>query len=275
MEFDKYIGSQVPWHWHREVELFYVDHGILEYNTPNGITSFPAGSGGIVNSNILHMTKPHSDFPDTIQRLHIFDTSLIGGWNGSLIEQKYISPLINAPWVEIVGLFPENPNHLPLINKIRQSFELSEKDLLYEIYLRNKLSEIWCELIELSKPLWHTTGIYSKENDKIKLMLIYIHEHYQHKLSIREIATAAYVSERECFRVFHDCLRTTPISYLNNYRLQNACHMLVETKDTITNISLSCGFGSSSYFGRIFLEYIGLTPAQYRRKWQNSAIFGQ
>ena len=42
-----------PWHWHKSVELFYIAEGALEYHTPKGKWIFPAGSGGMVNSNML------------------------------------------------------------------------------------------------------------------------------------------------------------------------------------------------------------------------------
>ena len=35
-ELDKYIGCYVPWHWHRTVELFYMESGSIEYDTPGG-----------------------------------------------------------------------------------------------------------------------------------------------------------------------------------------------------------------------------------------------
>ena len=56
-ELDKYIGGYVPWHWHRTVELFYMESGSIEYDTPGGKILFPAGSGGMINPNVLHMTK--------------------------------------------------------------------------------------------------------------------------------------------------------------------------------------------------------------------------
>ena len=43
---------------------------------------FPAGSGGIVNSNVLHMTKAISQKEKNIQLLHIFDVSLLAGGTG-------------------------------------------------------------------------------------------------------------------------------------------------------------------------------------------------
>ena len=51
VELDKYAGIQSPWHWHKEAELFYMEQGGPEYDTPQGRTAFTAGSGGFVNLN--------------------------------------------------------------------------------------------------------------------------------------------------------------------------------------------------------------------------------
>lgn len=270
--FDKYMGSFVPWHWHKAVELFYMQSGVLEYYTPKGKQVFPAGSGGMVNSNVLHMTRPLAESGKSIQFLHIFDTSFIAGQQGNLIEQRYITPIIAVPQLEILPLYPDNPEQAPLLNTIRESFQLSEDAFGYEIKLRGVLSDLWLQLLTISRPMLDEKGAYDKINDKVKLMMIYIHEHYSEKISISEIASAAFSSERECFRAFHDCLHTTPVDYIKRYRLQIACHMLAKSRETITFISHSCGLGSSSYFGKVFREYIGCTPIEYRHKWQNSDI---
>ena len=76
---DKYIGRSVPWHWHKAMELFYMESGALEYYTPGGKVCFPAGSGGLVNSNVLHATKAISQSEKNIPILHIFDASLLAG----------------------------------------------------------------------------------------------------------------------------------------------------------------------------------------------------
>ena len=108
-----------------------------------------------------------------------------------------------------------------------------------------------------------------KSNDKIELMMIYIHEHYGEKISIPELAAAAYLNERECYRVFRDCLHMTPVEYMKAYRLQAACQMLAKGQEPVTVISHDCGLGSSSYFGKVFREYAHCSPTEYRRKWQN------
>ncbi len=42
-QLDKYRERFVPWHWHKTVELFYMESGGIEYFTPGGRTVFPEG----------------------------------------------------------------------------------------------------------------------------------------------------------------------------------------------------------------------------------------
>jgi transcriptional regulator GlxA family with amidase domain len=101
-------------------------------------------------------------------------------------------------------------------------------------------------------------------------MMIYIHDHFAEKISVRDLAAAAFLSERECYRVFQNCLHMTPTEYLTSIRLQMACRMLAETRESVTDIGHACGLGSSSYFGKTFREHTGYTPLEYRRKWQDN-----
>ena len=87
-ELDKYIDPMVPWHWHRTVELFYMESGCLEYTTPNGKWVFPAGSGGFVNSNVLHTSQVTQTEESNLQLLHLFEPSFISGEHGNRMEQK-------------------------------------------------------------------------------------------------------------------------------------------------------------------------------------------
>lgn len=88
-ELDKYIGHYVPWHWHKTVELFYMESGSIEYDTPGGKLLFPAGSGGIVNSNVLHMTKAISQKEKNIQ-LHMIFVRLV---SVIISKQSYVQTI--------------------------------------------------------------------------------------------------------------------------------------------------------------------------------------
>ncbi|MBU5482032.1 AraC family transcriptional regulator [Blautia sp. MSJ-19] len=271
-ELDKYPDRSAPWHWHKAVELFYMEKGSIEYYTSSGRTVIPEGSGGIVNSNVLHMTRALSTSGTVRSTLHIFDTSLIGGRHGSRIEQKYITPVITASRIELLVLSPDNHRHTQLLNLLRDSFLISEQDLGYELRLRSALSEIWLGIYREALPLLEKSENEILDSSRLKELMTYVHEHFSEKITVQQLSSNALMSERECFRLFHDCLHTSPMEYVRNYRLQMACQMLIESKDSITVISHTCGLGNSSHFGKIFREAMNCTPSEYRQKWQNHDI---
>ena len=255
------------WHWHNALELFYIEKGSLTYYTPSGEFIFTEGCGGLVNSNILHMTQTISDPEHTIQYLHIFDPVFLSGSAGNLIDQKYISYLTMQSSYDIIKLTPDAPSDQLLLEKIKASFSLSQDTFGFELKIRNQLSDIWIDLIDKLKNSAKASVISTKHNDRIKQMLSFIFQHYSNTVSIREIAQAGFCSERECYRIFQNCLHMTPNEYLMNYRLQKACDRLQNTNDSITDISHLCGFGNSSYFGRVFKEHLGCTPSSYRKHY--------
>ena len=271
-EIDKYVGRFVPWHWHRPIELFYIESGGLEYCTPKSKMDFYAGSGGFINSNTLHTTRVLSQSERNIQLLHIFDPTLISGREGSIIEQKYVLPITTAPQIEILPIYPLDSQRMELLAKIKDAFQLDENKSGYEIKLRDALSEIWRILFMMFQEQLGGTQAANKDDERLKMMLIYIHEHYAKKISVSELAKAGCLSERACFRIFQDYLHTTPTEYLTSYRLQEAGRRLISGQDSVTEIALTCGFGNSSYFGKVFLQNFGMTPTDYRYKWQDNTI---
>lgn len=272
-EIDEYDGRFVPWHWHRPIELFYIESGTLEYYTTKNRLSFSTGMGGFVNSNVLHMTKPLSSYEEkTNQLLHIFDPALISGYHGSRIEKKYVIPVIAAPQIEIVAFSPDNCKHNEILHLISGAFKISDKDIGYEIKIREILSKAWLILFDLLSEQLHKNSSYDKNDERLKVMMIYIHEHYTEKISISDLAREAYLSERECFRLFRTYLHTTPTDYIRSCRLQEACRLLANTQGTVADIGLACGLGDGSYFSKIFKGCMNCTPIEYRKKWQDTNI---
>ena len=268
-ELDKYADPFVPWHWHNAVELFYMEKGSLEYETPSGKIVFPEGSGGLVNSNVLHKTHilnyPHT----TTQKLHIFDPAFFSGQSGGRIEQTYFLPMIADPLFEILPLSPELPEQALILDLIQNAFSLNEQEVGYEITLQRALLDIWLKLYCLYRKKESPHYRKSRNVDAAKRMMLYIHEHLMDSITVKDLAESVFLSERECYRIFRECLHTTPTNYIIGCRLQEACRLLTGSTASVTEIAYSCGFGSGSYFSRRFVREIGCTPNEYRTSWQN------
>lgn len=265
-QLDDYIDPYIPWHWHRQIELFYMESGSLEYTTPHGTWLFTEGMGGMVNSNVLHQSRPGDSKNPNIQLLHIFDPSLLAGKQGSQIEERYMLPLLTDRKTEMIALHPEDPAEGEILKMVKEAFLISDQEWGYEVKLREKLTQIWLRLVQMIRPEKEKEEMQPSEDEKVKRLMLYIHEHYRESISVEQMAESVYISKRGCFRVFREQLHMTPVEYIHSYRLQRVCQMLMDSDRSITEIAQECGFGSSSYLGRLFHDKMGCTPAQYRRK---------
>lgn len=258
-------GNVFPWHWHRELEIFYMREGTLEYHLPGGVTTFTQGQGGFLNTNILHKTTCKQD-DACIQEEQQFSPEFIGGQENSLIMRKYVQPILSSPDISLVKFDPDIPEHRPILNALCRCYGLyAEKSEGYELALQQQMLLFWKELYDLTR-VWQKTQNAPVDDHRIKQMLAFIAEHYGEPLQLEDIAAAAYMSPRACGRCFQAKLGTTPFAYLMDYRTQRAGELLVSTTLPVSEISSRCGFCSSSYFGRIFREKTGVTPNQYRKQ---------
>ena len=97
-----------------------------------------------------------------------------------------------------------------------------------------------------------------------KKMISYIYHHFGDRVRLQDIADAGCVNTHTCCDIFRHYLHTTPIRFLNQFRLEMASRLLVTTDTTIEHISFSCGFDSSAYFIKMFRETYHMTPRVYR-----------
>ena len=59
-------------------------------------------------------------------------------------------------------------------------------------------------------------------------MVTFIYEHFDEEISVTDIAKAAFVSERECFRLFKTLLNTAPLTYYHSFNGHIGTHFDVE-----------------------------------------------
>lgn len=257
------LGSyEVPWHWHKTAELFIVESGTVEYTTPGGSWRFPAGCGGYLNPNVLHRSRVVPGSGETVQLLHLFAPALLSGGAGNRLEQKFILPLTASP-LELLPL--DAAEQGALLAAIHRAFALDDDAWGYEFSLREELTAIWRQLLVLARPYLQQTPRVRESDGQIKSMLRYINEHYAQDIPVDRLAEAGHVSRRTCFRLFRETLHMPPLEVMRGLRLQEAARLLAESDRSVTDIALSCGFDSASYFGKLFAERYGCPPGQYRK----------
>ena len=99
----------------------------------------------------------------------------------------------------------------------------------------------------------------------IRQAMAYIHEHFRDKITRTEIAQHINISNDYLTYCFRQELNTTPIKYIQRYRINMAKSALKNSQQSITEIALEVGFSDSGYFSRLFRRYVGMSPIQYRQ----------
>lgn len=264
-DIDTFLDSTCPWHWHGEVELFYIRSGTLEYHLPSGCHVFQTGEGGFVNAGVLHMTRRRGPGP-CLQEEVLFHPRFLGGEEDSLITQKFVRPLVEDPGLALLRLGPDRAEHREVLDIIRRACaSYLERRPDYELEAKELAARMWRLLLELPRDSCRVERPDRRANSlRVKTMMEFIGEHYGEKLTLEQIAQAGCVSPRECGRCFQETLGMRPFQYLTDVRLRRACQLLANTGLSATEIAVSCGFGGSSYFSRAFRARFGCPPREYR-----------
>lgn len=84
--------------------------------------------------------------------------------------------------------------------------------------------------------------------------------------NVENLKEALNMSKSSLLRKFNRLLNTSPNNYIRTKRLLMAAQMFDEGADRVSDVCYSCGFNSTSYFAKCFLNYYGMTPVEYMKK---------
>lgn len=113
-----------------------------------------------------------------------------------------------------------------------------------------------------------TDKVYSGSSPIIKKVITYINLHYRNNISLKSAAETIHVNSTYLSTLFKRELGISFVAYLNSVRLAHAEELLNNPALTVTEVCLSTGFSSSSYFTKLFKAKNGTTPNEYRRHSQ-------
>lgn len=256
----------IPWHWHEELELGYIEKGTSRITTIDSEYTIHQGDGFFINSNVMDKKENGNPGSCTIEINNIFHAVFLSGHFKSRFETKYINPIINNRQLEVHVIrrgHPASDNILDNLSLLRKLNAAADS----EFQIRNILSETWLFLMEdiRTNHQERRDAGFTYQN-RLRSMLSYMHRHYAEKISLSQIAAAAGISEREATRCFQKNIGQSPMEYLIGYRLNQSKTFLKEGGRTITEISYLCGFTDSAYFGKAFRKTYGMTPSSYRKE---------
>ena len=85
-------------------------------------------------------------------------------------------------------------------------------------------------------------------------------------LGASRVAERFGIPEKRVYEIVKRGTGMTFREYLTDLRMRKAARLLRNTVEGISEIAQSCGYHSSSTFYRLFQEYYGMSPGQYRKE---------
>lgn len=103
----------------------------------------------------------------------------------------------------------------------------------------------------------------------------YIKENYHKDISRDEVANTVNLAPCYFSQVFKQTFGESFVEYVRKIRIEKAKHLLQSTNYQNSKISTQVGYNDSKYFTRVFREYTGLTPCDYKKMLASAKQYAQ
>jgi AraC-like DNA-binding protein len=127
----------------------------------------------------------------------------------------------------------------------------------------------------LRKTLEHVFSTIEQQEEFTPPLLIgkaleYMRNNLDRDISRDETARHAGISPSHFSRLLKERTGRSFTELMRQCRVDLACDLLCQTEKPLALIATSCGFCDQSYFTRVFQDVKGLTPRQYRNRYQSN-----
>ncbi|WP_417360768.1 GlxA family transcriptional regulator [Galbibacter sp.] len=115
-------------------------------------------------------------------------------------------------------------------------------------------------------------GQKTHQDEEVKRAQQYIEKNYHKKITVDELANMVAISRRSFERRFKQATENTVLEYLQRVKVEAAKRSFESSRDNISEVMYEVGYLDTKAFRNIFRKYTGLTPVQYRYKYNRKHI---
>lgn len=231
-----------PAHFHEEYTIGVSVNGIQQFDLQGKSCFAEPHSIFLIKPHIMHSHRPIADL----------------GWS---FKSLYLSNDLMEHWLKDAGI--EEINNDPLIikdhNLFKQYIHLhANKSMPDEAFLADFIQQL------LSKTTQNANRTESGLPKGIVAVKSYLSEHFNQKLSLKNISNIYQIDKYQLIRQFKQHLGVTPNTYVTILRIEKARKM-INHGYPIVEAALEAGFYDQSHFHHNFLYYTGVTPGNFNK----------
>jgi AraC-like DNA-binding protein len=252
--------SNHTWHFHPQYEISLILKGSGKRFIGDHIGTFYPGDLLLIGPNIPHCWISDDQQTENEMLVVQFDPLFLGEPFYSIPEARAIKSLLTATRRAL--LFSQESlggDARQWLENIRSHTGLAR--IAHFLLLFQALSQ--CEQEALASDDYvveqSVRGV-----DRLTNAINYVKNHLHEEIKQPDVAKLVNMAPQSFSRFFRAQTGRTFVSFVNEVRITEACHLLATTDRDILDIALSCGYANISHFNRKFLENRKLTPSRFR-----------
>ena len=260
------------WHYHPEIELIYFIKGKTSGVIGDGFHQFEEGDLAILGANFPHVLQEDKEYARHHPDQPPF--GLIIQFTEDFLGNEFLE---KPEWFAVKQLLKKSHrglafSHLvvkkvaPLLLQMHQMSETRKLLSLLDVLIT--LSESEGHRYLTSKDYFYD---HTQDEDRMRCVNQYVYQNFAEKISIKDIAAIANMTESSFCRYFKTRTLKSFTRFLNEVRISYACRLLNNNAYSITDVCFESGFTNLSYFNRQFKQVMKMSPQQYKI-WKRGAI---
>ncbi|AEL24611.1 AraC family transcriptional regulator [Cyclobacterium marinum] len=251
------------WHYHPEIELVYVEAESGISHVGKNISTFEGSELILIGGNVPHLNFDYRMETTYHQVVVQFKNDFIPNTIAATPEFGSINHLMERAYMGLRFYGNTKTSVGKLLKDIKtENTYLSLIEIMNILQLLSVSSEVETLNTEDTRVKFYL-------NDKIRMGTIYnyIHEKYDKKPDVNELAERVHLSTPAFCRYFKKQTNLTFTAFVNQYRISQARTMLLH-QHKISDTCFAVGFESLSYFNQVFKRITGESPSSFQKKHQ-------
>jgi AraC-like DNA-binding protein len=261
-------GIPFWWHYHPEFELTLTLNSRGQRYIGDSIASYDDGDLVLLGPNLPHTWcsaeridagQPH------IALVMWFTEAWATSVTSALAEMGAVAPMLARAGRGIVFSPEAAAKARPIIETIPSRAPADRLLRLMEVLALLAGDGDWTAI---AGPGSDRARVGSPDQDRVKRVLDYLHDHYRERVAIDALADVAALSPSGFHRLFRRHTRLTVSDYIAQLRIGQACALLINSARPIAHIAGEVGYANLANFNRRFRDLKRTTPRAFRLSFQ-------
>ncbi len=265
LQIDREMYFYDTLHQHPEVQLTFIESSSGTLIHGDYLGQFSAGDIYLVGSNVPHVFRNDDSYYENRKSGAAVSKSIFFNW------KSFGNAFIHLPETEEITTFLEDTARgIKVTGKTADEVRVNLLEA-FESHGINRLTLLFSILdtIRRSKDIVYLTAqsstkkVNEMEGKRLNDIFQFAMANYQRAIKLNEVASIANMSTSAFCRYFKQHTRKTFLDFLNEYRVSQACRLLMQEDKSVAQVCYESGFSNLSNFNRKFKEIMKKTPRQF------------